>query len=127
MNAGGDLVCAGTRRKYGLALRTLLRVSQEQLSPRRPLGPLLERFSIERRPAIEVVIDLAREHEAVHERRVEKEILERFERTEPDQIAADRANQVLADLEAPALVGRVDVPHDFNVLRITDAEAIFMR
>ena len=56
-----------------LPLRPHLRVAEKQLPPAGRLAPAFERTPIDERPAVEVVIHVAREDEAVDERRVEEE------------------------------------------------------
>jgi len=56
-----------------------------------------------------------------------KQLLEALERTEPDQIAAADPHQVLADVEPPVLLRRVDVADDLDVARIAGAEAVLVR
>ena len=116
------MVERGSTARSG-ALRPHLRVSQEHLAPLRRLAPALEHAPIDQRPAVEVVVDVAREDEPVDQRRVEEQLLEALQRTEPDQIAAADADQVLADVEVPVLVRRVDVADDLDLARIADAEA----
>src|SRR5689334_22164757 len=91
------------RRQLGLPLRTELRVAQEHLPPLGRLAPALEHAAIDERPAVEVVVDVAREDEAVDERRVEEQLLEPLQRTEPDQIAAADPDEILSDVELPVL------------------------
>src|SRR5712692_1768941 len=59
----------GNRR----ALRAHVRVAQEHLAPLGRLAPALEDTAINEGPAVEVVIDVAGEDEAVDERRVEEQ------------------------------------------------------
>src|SRR3954447_6564162 len=93
----------------GIALRTELRVAQKQLAPFRGLAPALEHMPIDQRPAVEIVVDVAGEDEAVHQRRPEEQLLEAPQRPEPDQIAAAEAYEVLPDMEPPVFPCRVDV------------------
>src|SRR5207245_6257225 len=79
---------AGGRDVRRLPLRPHRRVAQEQLSPLGAFAPALERAAVDERPAVEIVVDVARQDEAVHERRVEEQLLEALQRPEPDQIAA---------------------------------------
>ena len=109
-----------------MALRPHLRVSKEHLAPLRGLAPALEHPPIDQGPSIEVVVDVARQDEPVDERGVEEQLLEALERTEPDQIAAADADEVLADVELPVLVRRVDVAGDLDVPRVADAEAVLV-
>src|ERR1700689_431430 len=51
-----------------LALRTQLSVTQKQASPVGRLRPAFEDTAIDERPAVEIVVDVAREDEAVDER-----------------------------------------------------------
>src|SRR6516162_439392 len=82
----------------------LSRVPQEHLAPRGRLAPALEHAAVEKRPAVEVMIDVAGQDEAVDERRPEEQILEALQRTEPDQVAAADAHEVLAHVELPVLL-----------------------
>src|SRR5215831_12734335 len=80
----------GDRR---LALGAHLGVAKKELAPRRRLAPPFERAAVDERPAVEVVVDVAREDEAVDERRVEEQLLKPLERAEPDQVAAPHADE----------------------------------
>src|SRR5438067_7830025 len=120
------LPCKG-RHLDRRALRALLRVAKEQLPPRRRLTPALEHAPIDERPAVEIVVDVAREDEAVDERRVEEQLLKSLERTEPDQIAAADPHEIPAHTEVPVLARRVDVADDLDVARIADAETVLVR
>src|SRR5207237_4408410 len=125
--AGAAPRACGARRVRTRPLRAVLRVAQEQLAPRSGFAPALEHAAIDQRPAIEVVVDVAREDEAVDERRAEEQLLEFLERTEPDQIAAADPHQILADVEVPALARRIRVADDLDVARVADAEAVLVR
>src|SRR6516164_399755 len=59
------------RRRVRQPLRPEPRVLEKQLSPGRLFRPALEDPAIEEGPAVEVVVDLARQDEPVDERRVE--------------------------------------------------------
>src|SRR5689334_16761228 len=110
------------RRWHGqLTLRSHRRVAQEHLPPLRRLAPALEDTAVDQRPAIEVVIDVAGENEAVDQRRVEEQLLEPLQGTEPDQVAAADAYEVLADVKVPVLGCRVAVADDLDVARVADA------
>src|SRR5262249_54914892 len=109
------------------SLRAHLRVPQEQLAPLRALAPSLERPSVEHRPPIEIVIDLARQDEPVDERRVEEQLLESFERTEPNQITARQAYEILAHMKLPVFARGICIPDHLDVCWSTDAEAILVR
>src|ERR1051325_6567405 len=89
-NGGG---IGGVDRGIRRADRAQARVAQKHLAPLRRLGPALEHAAIDERPAIEIVIDLARQDEAVDQRRVEEQFLEPLQRAEPDQVAAADAHQ----------------------------------
>src|SRR5438552_6172263 len=82
-NRGGGLRPGDER----LALGAEPGVAQEQLPPAGGLAPAFEPAAIDQRPAIEVVIHVAGEDEAVDERRAEEQLLEAPERPETDQIA----------------------------------------
>src|SRR5687767_8846220 len=92
-----------------LSLRTQLRVAQKQLAPRGRLAPALEHPPIDQRPAVEIVIHVARENEAVDERGMEEQLLEALQRSEPDEIPAADTDEILADVKLPVLRGGVDV------------------
>src|SRR3990172_2445297 len=96
-----------------LALRPHLRVAEKQPAPMCRLAPALEGAPIDERPPVKVVVEVARENEAVHQRRVKEQLLKTLQRTEPDEIPAAEADQVLAHVEAPVLPRRVGVPDDF--------------
>src|SRR3989442_7963609 len=70
---------------YRRPLRARLRVAQEQMAPFRGFAPALENAAVDQRPAVEIVIHVARQDEAVHERRMEEQLLKALERAEPDQ------------------------------------------
>ena len=55
-----------------------------------------------------------------------KHVLDRLERPEPDDVA-DAAGAVVADVEAPRLVGEVRVADQLDVARIADAQAGLVR
>src|SRR6185369_3514561 len=112
--------CRKRRRRFRksgldgrLTLRPHLRVAEKQLPPLGRLAPALEHAPIDERPAIKVVVHVARENEAVDERRVEEQLLEPLERTKPDEIPAADADQILADVKLPVLVGGIDIADDF--------------
>src|SRR5687768_8056551 len=62
------------RQERRLPLRTPLRVAQEELPPRGRLAPSLEDAPIDERPAVEVVVHVAREDEPVDERCMEEQL-----------------------------------------------------
>src|SRR5260370_33211193 len=68
-----------------LPLWTCLSVSQEHLAPRSGLAPALEDAPIDQRPPVEVVIHVARQDEAIDERRVNEQLLQTLQLAEPDQ------------------------------------------
>src|SRR5439155_21480643 len=109
------------------SLRPHLRVTKEHLAPRGRLAPALEHAAIDERPAVEVVVHVAREDEPVHERRMKEKLLEPFQRPGPDQVAAADAHEILADVKVPVLVRGVDVADDFDLARIAGAEAVLVR
>src|SRR4051812_34755770 len=63
-------------------LRPVFGVLQEQLSPFSRLAPPLEDATVDERPPVEIMIDIAREDETVHERRMEKQLLKPLQRPE---------------------------------------------
>ena len=73
------------------------------------------------------MVHVAREDEPVHERRVEEQLLEPFQRPEPDQIAAADADQIPADVKMPVLLCGVDVADDLDLTRIAGAKAVLVR
>ena len=105
----------------------MLGVAEEQLPPFGLFRPSLERPAVEQRPAIQIVVDLAGQDEAVDERGVEKQLLEPLERTEPDQVAAAEPHQVLADVKMPVLLRHFRVADDLDVARVADAQLVFVR
>src|SRR5579872_4113432 len=130
----GLVNASGSRgRAHGLgaerwrALGTERGVAEKHATPLGRFRPALEHPSIDQRPAVEVVIHITREDEAVDERGVEKEFLKAFERAEPDEIAAAKSNEILADVKVPVLFRRVGVAHNLDVPRVTDAQAVFVR
>src|SRR5205814_3519932 len=126
VNATGDRRGGEASRPGGvtrrLTLRSHLRVAEEQPPPSRGFRPALECAPVENRPPAEIVIHLARQDEAVDERSMEEQLLQSLERTEPDEIAADEAHQVLSNVKVPVLAGRLDVADDFDVARSADPE-----
>src|SRR5262249_6309442 len=109
------------------SLRTHLSIAQEQLAPLGRLAAALAYAAIDERPAVEVVIHVAREDEPVHQRRVEEQLLESLQRSEPDQIAAPYPHEIFSDVELPVLLRDVDVARDLDVARIADAQAVLVR
>src|SRR5215475_13943531 len=110
------------RGQIRLSLRPHLRVTQEHLAPLGGLAPAFEHAAIDERPAVEIVIDVAGEDEAVDERRAEKQLLEPLERTKPDEIPTADAHEVLADVEMPVLARRVGVACDLDLPRVADTQ-----
>src|SRR5262249_1179973 len=64
--------------------RAFLGVAEEHLAPFRGFAPAFEHAAVDERPAVEVVVHVAREDESVHERRVKEQFLEALERAEPN-------------------------------------------
>src|SRR5262245_15359475 len=102
-----------------------LGVGREQAAPLGLALPALEGHAILGRPAVEVVIGLGAENEGVHEGGAKEQVLNRFQRTEPQEIP-DPTGAVVADAEAPALARRVDVADDLDLVGPADAKPGFV-
>src|SRR6266545_6278952 len=117
----------GGRRLWKIALGADLRVPQKHLAPFGRFTPALEHAPIDERPAVEIMVHIAGQNEAVDERRVEEQLLEALQRPEPDQVATADAYEVLADVKVPVLRRGVHIADDLDVARVADAEAVLVR
>src|SRR5262249_12612896 len=102
------------------------RVAREELTPALLALELVHAPLPLHRPPVEVVIEEAAEHEEVHQRLVEEELLEDLQRREPQEVA-DVRREVVADAEAPALLRRVDVAGEVDLLEAAHAESALVR